>query len=600
MPNINTTELRKINLDNFVNAITNEKIYFTFSNPDAWTDENNPDVPLDSYDLRTDVFFDMIYGKRITTTNISRVIRNYNWKSGLRYQQYSLSEDIDKISSPRTYVRATGTATISAGSITAISIDNGGAEYATAPTISFSGGGGTGAAATCTIVSGSVATITIINPGSGYTSAPTVSFTYPTNVSITPLEVRPFYVITKDYRVYKCLNNNSNGVSTVEPTSVDTSAGAPSALSDGYVWKYLFTISTTNKEKFYTSTWIPIQTLTEDNGTDQWEVQINALPGATGSLVPYHGIDPVRELNATNLMVKVRVSGNEGGAIADSNDYRQISLVRNPIFANTYYNCGYTTVVSGATGATGIAIVDTDISLDDSTTLIDTNDVIQINDERMLVTNGATSPITVTRGYDGTTITFHFSGDKVNIVSDTTKMILNDSHIAGATGVSYPDVGKQVVLIDGSGAGQIRTISAYTNPEITVSEPWITPPTVNTRYGFIANSLVVNQCVILELGTVTNGPFDQDSTVTQSTSNATGKVIEHDTDSIPELLYLTSISGTFDGTNNISSGLVSSIVTAVTQRDLEVGLGNVLYIDNRKYITRYADQIEDIKVIIEF
>lgn len=48
--------------------------------------------------------------------------------------------------------------------------------YTSAPTVSFTGGGGTGAAGTAVIENGRVKSITITNGGSGYTSAPTVAF----------------------------------------------------------------------------------------------------------------------------------------------------------------------------------------------------------------------------------------------------------------------------------------------------------------------------------------------------------------------------------------------------------------------------------------
>ena len=51
---------------------------------------------------------------------------------------------------------ATGTAVIASGAVSAINITNAGEGYLTAPTISFSGGGGTLAAATATIASTSV------------------------------------------------------------------------------------------------------------------------------------------------------------------------------------------------------------------------------------------------------------------------------------------------------------------------------------------------------------------------------------------------------------------------------------------------------------
>ena len=55
-------------------------------------------------------------------------------------------------------------------------ISSGGSGYTGAPTVAFSGGGGTGAAGTAIIQNGAVTGVTITNPGQGYTSAPTVAF----------------------------------------------------------------------------------------------------------------------------------------------------------------------------------------------------------------------------------------------------------------------------------------------------------------------------------------------------------------------------------------------------------------------------------------
>lgn len=57
-----------------------------------------------------------------------------------------------------------------------ITVTNGGSSYSSAPTVNFTGGGGTGAAATATVSGNAVTGITITNKGSGYTSAPTISF----------------------------------------------------------------------------------------------------------------------------------------------------------------------------------------------------------------------------------------------------------------------------------------------------------------------------------------------------------------------------------------------------------------------------------------
>lgn len=59
--------------------------------------------------------------------------------------------------------------------VTAITIGNGGSGYTSAPTITLTGGGGTGATAEATVSGGVVTKITVTNPGSGYTTAPTVA-----------------------------------------------------------------------------------------------------------------------------------------------------------------------------------------------------------------------------------------------------------------------------------------------------------------------------------------------------------------------------------------------------------------------------------------
>lgn len=60
--------------------------------------------------------------------------------------------------------------------VSAITVTNGGNNYSTAPTVTLSGGGGTGATAVATVSGGVVTKVTITNPGANYTSAPTVAF----------------------------------------------------------------------------------------------------------------------------------------------------------------------------------------------------------------------------------------------------------------------------------------------------------------------------------------------------------------------------------------------------------------------------------------
>jgi hypothetical protein len=55
-------------------------------------------------------------------------------------------------------------------------VDNGGSGYSSAPTVTFSGGGGSGATGTASVSGGSVTSVSISSGGSGYSSAPSISY----------------------------------------------------------------------------------------------------------------------------------------------------------------------------------------------------------------------------------------------------------------------------------------------------------------------------------------------------------------------------------------------------------------------------------------
>jgi len=76
----------------------------------------------------------------------------------------------------------TGTVTVgfskpdNLGIIQSISIVTSGTNYITAPAISFSGGGGSGAVATASVLNGGIYSIELTNAGSGYVTAPAITF----------------------------------------------------------------------------------------------------------------------------------------------------------------------------------------------------------------------------------------------------------------------------------------------------------------------------------------------------------------------------------------------------------------------------------------
>ena len=87
------------------------------------------------------------------------------------------------------------------------------------------------------------------------------------------LETGDCFVVTDADDVYKCIYNNST-VSTIKPFIRDTSKTF--TTSDGYIWKYLYTISTESMEKFGTSSWIPVLANNE--------VTVNSKPGTIDAI----------------------------------------------------------------------------------------------------------------------------------------------------------------------------------------------------------------------------------------------------------------------------------------------------------------------------
>ena len=66
---------------------------------------------------------------------------------------------------------------------------------------------------------------------------------------------KKFYVVTNEFKVYKCIVAGS-GASTQQPTQTLTQ---PQAESDGYTWKFMYTISVTDAEKFLTNAYMPVK-----------------------------------------------------------------------------------------------------------------------------------------------------------------------------------------------------------------------------------------------------------------------------------------------------------------------------------------------------
>lgn len=142
-----------------------------------------------------------------------------------------------------------------------------------------------------------------------------------------------YFVTTDENNVYKCLYNNNNALSIVKPTGFST---RPFTTSDGYTWKYMYTISLGEANKFMTPAFIPVKTLTSSNGSvedaRQLAVQNAAVNGAIDIIEVNNAGTNYKQLfdasvsvaNATHI--RISAAGVGANAASDPGYYTGMSV----------------------------------------------------------------------------------------------------------------------------------------------------------------------------------------------------------------------------------------------------------------------------------
>ena len=379
-----------------------------------------------------------------------------------------------------------------------------------------------------------------------------------------------FYFLTSDNRVYKVLDNNSGtAYSGSEPTSESTS---PFALG-GYVLKYMYSITSSEAAKYLTTDFMPVSTDTT--------VSAAATDGKIESLSITAG------------------SGYTNG---------------------TYYAAVYGdgTNAGGASGA----IV------------------------RITVSGGAIASFGLTAGTD-TTIHAAGAGYTYGTVNLSSGYTFSDSSLSSASAMGGSGGAVDVIISPKNGHGYdavvelgghyvmtATTLTQAENDDLTTANDFrqvgivVDPTTYGTTT--VATSSTARQTFIVKMSS-SSGTFEVDEKISQASTGAIGKVVEWD--STRSLLYYqqerfgdfgtnstTGDNSAFSGANLITGATSSAtgtpstttetvtlansntvaLTTGYANPELQPDSGNIIYLENRKPISRSSDQTEDIKVIIEF
>lgn len=176
-----------------------------------------------------------------------------------------------------------------------------------------------------------------------------------------------YYVITENNEVYICLEQGKTTAgaavsSTVAPTNI---TGNPFRTADGYVWKYMYTMTALNATKFLTANYIPVKLQDSANDLtslelDQLNIQRAAVPGQITSIkvtsggAGYTSAPTVTIVgNGSSAQAEAIVSGGAVTAIKmkDSSD-GTIKLGSGYDYANVVFTGG-----GGTTTATARAVI---------------------------------------------------------------------------------------------------------------------------------------------------------------------------------------------------------------------------------------------------
>ena len=390
-----------------------------------------------------------------------------------------------------------------------------------------------------------------------------------------------FYVMNSSYEIFKCLYNgedpsNSTGQNaTEEPTTAggnyDSSTGIYTETSGaGYIWKYMYTIPTDDVLKFLSSDFLPIVLPANASRT---AVVAQAVEGAVdvaviedaGSGLPasqtlYTGIKG----DGSNGVVKFVTNGSGTITSAEIENrgsgytYANVLLGNGNLFSDTGLSSAVTTGAS-AVGAIEVILPPTGGHGSDHET--------ELNGKRVM-TN---IRLTYSEG----------SGD-FPVDNDFRRIgIIADPFNWGTTTFSTADTlsGLKSVKITGASA------------DYSVDEKITQTVTGGTAYGTVVSWT-------LDSGSTTAGVLKYIQTNDAHTDNGVVRAFESNGSNA-----VTGEQSTASGNVDTSYGSTTLGVTfsnGLAAPEIENNSGDVIYVENRRLITRAPDQIEDIKLVIEF
>ena len=461
------------------------------------------------------------------------------------------------------------------------------------------------------------------------------------------LTSQDFYVMTTDYNVYKCLSNTDTTsagavatTSTVQPTGTGTSI---ISTADGYKWKFMYQISAADALKFVTPNYIPVDTVRRANGhlantfdnspgQNQFDVETAAASTGNGAIEVIHmtsrGAQYLGEtgtLSSGGTTTSCTIAGSGIGlntlaaadCIVNSDIYFTSGDASGQGATITDYNQS-TKVVTFTPAITAPANTDT-YSIGPK--IVISGDGQAANARATVNSTGSINAVTVVAGgnnYSNATITVIANASQANSYNPTVATL---TPVIGPAGGHGSDAVKELggfYVLTNARLEYSESNNFTTNNDFRKVGMLAQPKYAN---GDFATASVVDQATTVVLTSWNGTQYKADELVTGATSGATGRVIDftgNNTLRLSDIIpagnsttagyngihgYFTNaevIAANTTGNGGSGASATANGSGAVTGGDLTRFSGDILYVENRSPVTRAADQIEDVKLIIEF
>ena len=454
-----------------------------------------------------------------------------------------------------------------------------------------------------------------------------------------------FYVMTGDYNVYKCLSNsetNSSGTTASTSTTKPTGTGtAIISTADGYKWKFMYQIPASDALKFVTPNYIPVDKVRRANsylantydsapGQVQFDVETAAAAagGGNGAIEVVHlttrGLQYLGEVGNVSAVTNTTTVTITGTSLAADD-----CIVNNDIYFTSGDASGEGGTITDYNGTTKVVTFTPAITAPSATDGYAIGPKVVISGDgqgaNVRCTTNSTGGINATAIIAGGN---NYSNASISIISNASQSnSFNPSPTAVLTPIIGPKGGHGSDAVDELGGFYILINSRLEYSEsnnFTTDNDFrkvglLAQPKFSN--GDFANTSVVDQATAAVVSSWNGTAFSVDELVTGATSGATGRVVDFTgnntirmTDIIPSGNSITAgyngIYGYFTNTeviaaNTVGGGGSGASATAngsgaVTGGDLQRFSGDIIYVENRSPISRATDQIEDIKLIIEF